>query len=364
MASTEEFQQYGSDPNLAYRRTTSSLTSRGYNIRNLSYPTGLGTSDDLQHEVAFFINTRGKSNFKYNTSSDLNKDIMGRIGTPGVATNVSPEKGGALAATVGAVTTGIGLATGQGPVGAGKAGLAAGGAVAATVGLTAVAQNSLDLLRKDNKNRLTDVITLHLEDRPVVKYGVNYQDKDIGILGNFLTSGSSLSDDITNAGTELGSAFLLQMAKIPSILPGLGSLTDAVQFGAKVKTNPFREVFFEGVDYRQFNFRYRFMPKDENESKNVKKIIDTFKFHMHPELSSNGYFYLYPSEFEIAYYYAGKENNYLHKIAPCVLTDMQVEYGGDQFSTFSNGAPVEINMVLSFREQELLTKEAISKYGF
>jgi hypothetical protein len=149
------------------------------------------------------------------------------------------------------------------------------------------------------------------------------------------------------------------------MLPGFGSagLGDIAQLSAKVRTNPFREVFFEGVDYRQFNFRYRFMPKDRTESQAVYNIIQTFKEHMHPELSKGGYFYIYPSEFEIVYYYKNKENPYFNRISQCALTDMSVDYGGEQFASFLDGSPTEINITLSFRELELLTKDSI-KQGY
>ena len=45
------------------------------------------------------------------------------------------------------------------------------------------------------------------------------------------------------------------------------------------------------------------MPKNKHESDAVYKIINKFKEHMHPELAAGGAFFLYPSEFEIAYYY-------------------------------------------------------------
>jgi hypothetical protein len=38
---------------------------------------------------------------------------------------------------------------------------------------------------------------------------------------------------------------------------------------------------------------------------------------------------------------------------------MEVSYGGDQFSTFKDGNPTEINVTLLFRETELLTKKTI-----
>jgi hypothetical protein len=79
---------------------------------------------------------------------------------------------------------------------------------------------------------------------------------------------------------------------------------------------------------------------------------------MHPELSDNKLFFIYPAEFQLTYFYRNTENPYLFSFKPCVLTDMQVDYGGDQFSTFANGAPVEVNISLTFRETEILTKES------
>ena len=171
-----------------------------------------------------------------------------------------------------------------------------------------------------------------MQERPSVSYGMNYQDRDMGILGGFLGADTAASENLdTSRNTGLMASLALQFAKLPSILPGLGNPADIIQLGAKVKTNPFREVFFEGIDYRKFNFRYKFMPKSENEVLSVYKIIDKFKEHMHPEIAAGGAFFLYPSEFEIAYYYNNKENGYFNKIATCALTDMSVEYGGTAF---------------------------------
>lgn len=356
-----------------------SLRNQGYNVSTLSYPEGLGIKPDLQHYVAFFINTRSKTKGNYNTLPNITPTPSGgRRDTIDVSSNKFIEKGAVVAGAAGTIAAvGRGLSsfgTEQGRpklsalFSAVKSAGVAGAVTAATYGgaiaATSAATNYLDILKSDNKARLTDVITLHVEERPSVKYGVNYQDKDLGVLGNFLTSNEGVSD-LLSGNTPVAAAAALQVAKIPSMIPGFGtSLADIVTFGAKVKTNPFREVFFEGVDYRQFNFRYRFLPKNANESKAVKGIIDTFKLHMHPELAANGYFYLYPSEFEIVYYYNNQENNYFNKIAPCALTDMTVEYGGEQFASFADGSPAEISLTLSFRELELLTKESITKMGY
>jgi hypothetical protein len=354
------------------------LRSQGYTIGTFSYPDGLGVNQDLQHYVTFFINVRGKSKFVKDNSY---KTIAGQTPTSGNSlrnsfnnydTKTALVFGTAVVAgTAGAIgATGklLGISSQDKRVASTATQLGAAGATALIGGVAGIVAGksfgSTQTLEQDKTARLNDVITLHMQERPSVSYGINYQDKDLGILGGFLGADGDASSSINPTMTGLAQSLAIQIAKIPSILPGLGSITDIVQLGAKVKTNPFREVFFEGVDYRKFNFKYKFMPKNENEVGSVKKIINKFKEHMHPELAAGGAFFLYPSEFEIAYYYNNKENQYFNKIATCALTDMNVEYGGEQLSSFSNGAPTEINLTLSFRELELITKETIRDRGY
>jgi hypothetical protein len=356
------------------------LRSQGYTVGTLSYPDGLGVTPDLQHYVTFFINVRGKSKFisKYENLGDVkykntasttrnsfdNTSALSRAlygGSVAIGTVLAAKAAGRL---MGISSQDTKKTSTAGQIGSAVGIVAAVAAVGVTVDQTIGAAKDLTL-QQDKTKRLKDVITLHMQERPSVSYGINYQDKDLGILGGLLGSDSDLSNSAQSGRlTGLSQSMSLQIAKIPSILPGLGSLSDIIQLGAKVKTNPFREVFFEGIDYRKFNFKYKFMPKNDNESNAVYNIIEKFKEHMHPELAAGGAFFLYPSEFEIAYYHNNKENTYFNKIATCALTDMSVEYGGEQLSSFSNGSPTEINLTLSFRELELLTKETIRESGY
>jgi hypothetical protein len=343
------------------------LKQKGYNVSTFSYPSGLGTNPDFLHFVQFFINVREGSRFE----NKINVEVTPRNGRKD---SIAYDTAGAIAraAAIGATVAGIsavsGAANNIGKGGGAAAKAAVGNAVkvgmatGAGIALTQLAIEIGSDLKPKKKVRLADVISLAMQEKPVVSYGVNYQDKDMGILGGFLT-------DDSVSGPNLGSvtqSALLQASSIVGLLPGMGqaSPADIIQLGAKAKTNPFREVFFEGIDYRKFNFRYKFMPRTLDESKRVLDIITTFKQHMHPELASNGYFYVYPSEFEIMYCYGQQQNTYFNKIAQCALTDMSVEYGGEQFSSFNNGAPTEINLTLSFRELELVTKNSILEEGY
>ena len=40
------------------------------------------------------------------------------------------------------------------------------------------------------------------------------------------------------------------------------------------------------------------MPKSQQETEKIRAIINQFKKHMHPEISSGKLFYIYPSEFD------------------------------------------------------------------
>jgi hypothetical protein len=368
------------------------LRDKGYNVGSYSYPEGLGVYPDLQHYVTFFINVRDKSKFVKDGSYKINdtqapsaiagtsiRNTLDNAGPGTAAVTVAAVGLGAVGAAKGATGVLFGAAAGAG--GATKAMTAlAGRTMAGRIGgllaktaiigslatLSGKAALGTQVLQSDQTKRLKDVITLHMQERPAVSYGINYQDKDLGILGGLLGVDSAMSESLNAGDMNEGmmARLAIQVAKVPSILPGFGNVADIIQLGAKVKTNPFREVFFEGIDYRKFNFKYKFMPKSVNESEAIFGIIRKFKEHMHPEVAGGGAFFLYPSEFEIAYYYAGSENTYFNKIATCALTDMSVEYGGDQFSTFQNGDPTEINLTLSFRELELITKESIRDRGY
>lgn len=333
-----------------------------YKIANYTYPTGLGVKPDLQHYLSFFINVRGKSTFDKDNRKDVPISTAGQNRLdPKAAGSALPVVAGTLTAVGGGVQVAKDIMSGNVRK-AGKDFARDITAAAAVSGLMWGMQRT-PLLKPDTTYRLKDVITLHLEERPAVKYSVNYQNRELGGLAGLLTGGGSAVDTNQSLGDRLLEYTALAgaaMSKIPGIV-GATSISNLVQASAKVATNPFREVFFESVDFRTFNFRYRFLPKNKVEVENVKNIIHKFKTHMHPELSANGLFYIYPSEFEIKYFYRGKENQHVQKISTCVLTDLTVEYGGEQFSSFEGGEPVEVALNLSFRELETMTRQRVEE---
>lgn len=354
----------------------SSFKNKGtgkYNIKNLSYPENLGNNPDVQHYVAFFVNVRGKS--KFNKQVGVNggnqkilEDVKVGVGQNRLDPNKTGQQTGAAGLVAGAQIGGAasllsGVLEGKLSftelLSAGAKALIGGAAGLATI----KGVEKLGLIESDTLKRISDVITLHIQDKPSTSYNVNYQDKEIGTLGGLLAGGSSMTDateTLGSMGKDAGQAAIAGIVSAVSTAFG-GPAGNLLELGTKQKTNSFREQFFESVDFRTFNFKHTFMPRSQQEAEDVRRILNLFKFHMHPELSQGGLFYVYPSEFEIKYFYKDKENQYFDKISSCVLENMSVDYGGDIFSTFEDGNPVEVNLTLKFKELELLTKDRITQ---
>ncbi len=191
-------------------------------------------------------------------------------------------------------------------------------------------------------------------------YKVSFEGIDTGISGQLMGL-----LDAKNIGAKLmdaGGAFLetITKAALEIVLPGLGGAADKRRGKA---LNPNAEMVFKSVPFRTFNYPFEFAPKNEQEMKDVQKIINMLKFHMMPEKFGPG-FLLAPSEFQITYMYKDGPNMYIPKISRCALTDMSVDYSPEGvFTTFKGddkGAhPVLTKMELSFTEMEIMTKETI-----
>jgi len=350
---------------------------RGYNIGTFEYPEGLRVKPDLQHYVAFYINVREKGtqgkkaqDFDYLVNAEEQKRVdalnenTSRITQSAAEAGVTTVKDNAgKIAAAGTILASIGMRSKIFDT-LKRAAIAGGGARLIT---NMIDKMNYEPFSSGSTLRLKEVITLHVEERPSVKYGVNYGDMDMGALTGMLVEGSAAATRgaLGDMSKEIQARFLSELVKLPQLGNRAGgTLNDLRELSSRTKTNPFREVLFESVDYRTFNFRYKFFPKNKSESQKVFDIIETLKIHMHPELTSGKLFYIYPSEFDIQYYFKDKENNYFNKFAKCALTDMSVEYGGDQFATFEDGSPVEVGINLTFKELEQMTSEGIEKNGY
>ena len=243
-------------------------------------------------------------------------------------------------------------------------------------------------LRKSGRlTRTKDTIALYMPNGLKADYNVSYKNSDMGIAGVFAPdlAGVSNLDQLVSELKAAGTGAAIRDTIADAL--AVGATTTVADFisggdlqGATRKIlgkalNPALEAIFTGVDLRNFDFNFRFTPRNEPEFRTVDAIIKLFKFHMHPERvpgQNIGRHLIFPSEFDLQFMFGGVENAWLPFASSCVLTKLNVNYGPNGETQFlqpidATGGkappPSEINLSMSFTETEIMTKEKIAE-GF
>jgi hypothetical protein len=217
--------------------------------------------------------------------------------------------------------------------------------------------------------RVSKTIVLYTPPGLKTSYNAVHEGVETGIIGGLLglKTGSpaeiagKIKDAAASLGTELISGAL-------SIIPGAGDLKSALSKITGKATNPNTEMVFKSVPMRSFDFVFEFAPKNKKELENMTKIIEIFKYHMHPAINPTENDFIVPEEFQITYMYLEHRNQYIPRVSRCVLTNLDIQHGDDaNFSTFAGddkgAAPIYTKMSLKFSETEIMTKTTIVK-GF
>jgi len=127
--------------------------------------------------------------------------------------------------------------------------------------------------------------------------------------------------------------------------------------------NPAVEILFTSVALRQFAFELIMIPRNEGESKTIKNIVKTLRFHAAPELNPTtaSFTFINPADFDITFFSKGKENKELIRINTCVMDRIEVDYTpiSGNFSAFENDHPVAVRLSMGLREVEPIHKKRI-----
>jgi hypothetical protein len=349
-----------------------------YRTKQFMYPTDLLSIDPNKNEyggqyMLIYINITSDSKFtRADDRGSAIPNISKRVGKElsGLKAVGNIKKEGAVAAIIaaGALAGGAGGAIGAGAAG-GLTGAVVGGTLAGALG-TSLA-GSFDKPRK----RLLTAIALHIPNNIGIQYGVNYGEVDSSVadlaIRGINTGADSLQALINSPGgagkdipENIKKSGLLEGAQGVA-LNVLGDTGKIIGKLAGVATNPKKEQIFEGVPFRTFSYTYDFYPRSEEESENVKRILDELKYHMHPNFKDDaGFLFEYPAEFDIFFMHKGQENKFIHKHRSAVLESMSVNYAPNgQFTAFPNGSPTSYQATMNFKEVSIITKEALESMG-
>jgi hypothetical protein len=183
--------------------------------------------------------------------------------------------------------------------------------------------------------------------------------------GSFITGGAKFLAAVG------GMAFTRSLTATDKLVDAAGKITGATgdmisSVGQVLGTpiNPKVEVLYSNTNLRQFAFDFLFAPANEQDSLALEQIIKTLRFHAAPEIIPgfvSSFFFTPPSEFDITFYNRGKKNDKIPSILTCVLEQIDVSYSpAGAYATFHNGYPVQVRMMLQFREVEVIDKQRIA----
>lgn len=301
----------------------SALESSQYTYSNFIYPMDLGTEGaGNDHFMIFHINETATTQFSTVQAST------------GIAKN--------------------GQATSGAPVGQ------------ATINANNAANPGSMTSNSQPITRVATTIVLYMPDQIGAEYHANWEAEELGAAAavtNAVMGSGSWSDVLRS----FGASGLKNAGTVLNEFSGL-ALDAAASLATRMAINPHMEVIFNGIGFREFQFKFKFTPTSEIEAANVDNIIRAFKFYAAPEIAvgSAGRFWIYPAEFDIQYYSNGQENLFLNKISTCALKHIGINYtGGGHWAAFrphseiQGNAPVCSEISLTFVEMEIMQKQRI-----
>ena len=203
--------------------------------------------------------------------------------------------------------------------------------------------------------------------------------RDITTGNNTLTgmigaAGSAALSGLEKAGNALGNldagkvnaagaGVVNEMMGMAATLPGLGEVVSAAQFTLGQRALQQTMTSYSGPGFRSFQWSFSMKPLTQLESENALGICNYFKTRSMPAQSDMQFTRVYnlPDVFKVQFFTGYEESPWIAKVGHCACTDVSISYGGDSFTTFAGShAPTQIDLSISFKELELLNRQAVA----
>jgi hypothetical protein len=309
-------------------------------ITSLQYPRDLGSST-RGHTVQFTILEVKPIGYEQGKDYSL-KNIGNAIGQ--TASDISSAAEKAYDASTGAVDTGFNVV----------------GAVFGSI------NEKISNRLKDRTTEIKAAITLYMPETLSFTNQASYTDTTL------LDIAQEALQSLGTLGADKDSGL---MRKIAGAIPGsINTGISAVRSNAGklllstqgLAINPQNQLLFDGIGFRNYSMSFTFTPYSKEEANSVKEIIKMFKMHAAPRLVSGagGMLFIPPSSFKLDFFFNGKRNENIGKVAESVIESIEVNYAPNGWSAHTDGAPVQTTMTISFKEIEIIDRAKIEKNGF
>jgi len=132
---------------------------------------------------------------------------------------------------------------------------------------------------------------------------------------------------------------------------GLAGLADQL---AGAIPNPHATVFFKGVNLRTFTWNWHLAPRSATEAEVLSKILNLIKKATLPK--ADGAILRYPN---LVIPKIGGQNAIAMNFKKAMIGDLGIDYAPDAQAYHEDGAPVSINLSITFKETEIYSQDDV-----
>lgn len=127
--------------------------------------------------------------------------------------------------------------------------------------------------------------------------------------------------------------------------------------GVGMALNPKASLMFQGVNLKEFQFRWELAPSEEKESVSIKNIINKLKSNAlpwyNPDTTFTSSILRYPSTVDI--YFLGVDPGYFFFFKTAMITNMASNYTPHGLSLVRGGRPSSVELSISLKEMDIHT---------
>ena len=187
--------------------------------------------------------------------------------------------------------------------------------------LTGALKESVTVALKPPISTSAATISLYMPDSLNMQYNAGYQEfsftDSAGVAGRIAQTALDAVTQVATAGFKetaknllTGPAGLEAAGKLSDKVIGTQGAGDILLRAGGFALNPQMQLIFKGIGLRTFQLEFMFTPKSRDEAQSIKKIIETFTYHMSPGLvgaagGGQGQYFTMPSVFKINFKFAG-----------------------------------------------------------
>lgn len=200
---------------------------------------------------------------------------------------------------------------------------------------------------------------------------------DLGILGTVGAGAVEAASDASAggagmlgaAGAGIGSvvnqASTLKGGQAAQIGMQMTPFAEQAKLSSRALINPNTNSNFTGNAVRQFTFSFKMIANSEAEADAIRQIHQRFRYYTYakPQTGENKFTLDYPPVWTIKFidFETGKENKFIPAIFSSYLTTVNTNFNSGQNIFFTDGAPLEVDMSITYQETRVLTRDDLIK---